>query len=428
MGHPPVTLSNLLANSLDETLYVSSVISNGAADGIYEIAATENFGTEGLLFSSETGLEVPAGFAHRLLAETVECEQSSDSDIVIVFDFTGSTSAFNLSEQKRAANELLDFFESAAIRPNIGYVTFNTRNALPNEHARTVQTLTSDYDLLRSLVDEDLTNGEIVGAGNVDVAVGSTHVGAAIDAAQAELDTNANSATENFVILISDGDTNEPGLNVVFNCNSCSCPESEELAAAASQSAIATGTILFTVHYNGNELCPLEDGELSGRSFLREEIASSPEHAFVSGEDNLEEAFSQISTEICNNVPQLGDFDGDGDVDCDDLDGYVGNLDADATGTLAVLDIDSDGTLTQADVDTHITTLIETTNGETGTFLGDLNCDGQVSVLGDAFALIGSLGQSVSSYSDGDLNFDGEVTVLGDAFILIGNLGSSNAQ
>ena len=127
-------------------------------------------------------------------------------------------------------------------------------------------------------------------------------------------------------------------------------------------------------------------------------------------------------------VPVLGDFDNDGNVDCDDLDGYVGNLGADATGTLAALDIDSDGTLTQADVDTHVTTLIETTNGETGTFLGDLNCDGQVSVLGDAFALIGSLGQSVSSYSDGDLNFDGEVSVLGDAFILIGNLGSSNAQ
>ena len=125
-------------------------------------------------------------------------------------------------------------------------------------------------------------------------------------------------------------------------------------------------------------------------------------------------------------VPVLGDFNNDGDVDCDDLDGYVGNLGADATGMLVALDIDSDGTLTQADVDTHITTLIETTNGQTGTFLGDLNCDGQVSVLGDAFALIGSLGQSVSSYSDGDLNFDGEVTVLGDAFILIGNLGSSN--
>ena len=420
-----VTLTDLLANHLNETLFISSVIANQSSGGGYDIAATNNLGTEGLLFAG-IGVETPAGFAHLLLAETVECEQSSDADIIIAFDFTGSTSAFNLSEQKRAANELLDFFESAAIRPNIGYVTFNTRFPFESDSGRVVQTLTSDYDLLRNLVDENLDNGEIAGVGGDPVAAGATHIGAGINAAQVELDTNANPSTENYMILISDGDPNVTSQFVT--CGSCQCLEAEALAATASQDAIATGTILFTVHYNGNELCPLEDGEVSGRSFMREEIASSPEHAFVSGEDDLEEAFSQISTEICNDVSQLGDFDGDGGVDCDDLDGYVDNLGADATGMLAALDIDSDSTLTQADVDTLVTTLIETTNGVTGTFIGDLNCDGEVTVLGDAFALVGSLGQSVSSYSDGDLNFDGEVTVLGDAFILIGNLGNSNAQ
>ena len=48
-------------------------------------------------------------------------------------------------------------------------------------------------------------------------------------------------------------------------------------------------------------------------------------------------------------------------------------------------------------------------------------------MLGDAFALVGSLGGS-GGYADGDLNADQTVNVLGDAFILIGNLGSSNAQ
>ena len=275
----PITLGDLLANHLNETLYISSVVANQTTRGAYDIAATDNLGTEGLLFSGDIGLEVPAGFAHRLLAETVECEQSSDADIIIAFDFTGSTSAFNLSEQKRAANELLDFFESAAIRPNIGYVTFNTRNALPDLHARTVQTITSDYDLLRNLVDENLDNGEIAGVGGDPVAAGGTHIGAAIDAAQAELAANANPATTNYMILISDGDTNRPSQLVT--CNSCSCPESEELAAAASQSAIATGTILFTVHYNGSDFCPMENGEVSGRYFLREEVASSPELSLI---------------------------------------------------------------------------------------------------------------------------------------------------
>jgi hypothetical protein len=123
----------------------------------------------------------------------------------------------------------------------------------------------------------------------------------------------------------------------------------------------------------------------------------------------------------------VGDFDGDGDVDCADLDGYVGNIGAAATGALEALDIDDDGTISAADANTHITTLVMTSNGQTGTFPGDLNCDGTVNVLGDAFALVGNLGNAVTSYSAGDINFDGTVNVLGDAFTLIGNLGNSNA-
>ena len=84
--------------------------------------------------------------------------------------------------------------------------------------------------------------------------------------------------------------------------------------------------------------------------------------------------------------------------------------------------------ISAADATTHITTLVQTSNGNTGTFPGDLNCDGEVDVLGDAFALIGNLGNAVTSYSQGDISFDGTVDVLGDAFTLIGNLGSTNDQ
>ena len=122
----------------------------------------------------------------------------------------------------------------------------------------------------------------------------------------------------------------------------------------------------------------------------------------------------------------VGDWNGDGVVDCADADGYVGNIGADATGSLAVLDINPDGTINADDAELLLTTLAVTTNGVTGTFLGDLNCDGQVNVLGDAFALIGSLNQTVTTYAEGDINFSGDVNVLGDAFVLIGALGSSN--
>jgi hypothetical protein len=121
----------------------------------------------------------------------------------------------------------------------------------------------------------------------------------------------------------------------------------------------------------------------------------------------------------------VGDFDGDGDVDCDDLDSYVGNLGSSASG-VEQLDLNGDNSITIDDANLHITTLIATTNGVVGTFPGDLNCDGTVNVLGDAFALVANLGSNVSSYSEGDINFDGTVNVLGDAFVLVGNLGMSN--
>ena len=47
-------------------------------------------------------------------------------------------------------------------------------------------------------------------------------------------------------------------------------------------------------------------------------------------------------------------------------------------------------------------------------------------MLTDAFGLIAGLGNPATSYADGDINLDGTVDVLGDAFTLIGNLGMSN--
>lgn len=121
-----------------------------------------------------------------------------------------------------------------------------------------------------------------------------------------------------------------------------------------------------------------------------------------------------------------GDFNSDGDVDCDDLDFYVGKMGAAATGANAQLDLDNNGTVELADANLHITTLTKTSNGIVGTFRGDINCDGTVNVLGDAFQLISNLNTSVTSYSEGDINFDGTVNVLGDAFALISNLNNTN--
>ena len=132
------------------------------------------------------------------------------------------------------------------------------------------------------------------------------------------------------------------------------------------------------------------------------------------------------AVESAADPPLAGDFDLDGDVDADDIDFYSGNLGLASTGDLAQLDLDEDDLVTLADHDLHVTTLVETSNGRTGSLLGDINLDGSVDVLNDAFALVSGLGGSTGGYANGDLNADGVINVLDDAFRLIANLGQTN--
>lgn len=122
----------------------------------------------------------------------------------------------------------------------------------------------------------------------------------------------------------------------------------------------------------------------------------------------------------------LGDFDDSGVVDATDIDFYQGNISLPAIDELLQLDLDGDGLVTLDDHQFHIENLVQTSNGETGTFLGDLNLDGTVDVLGDGFILIANLGSSGLGYSSGNLNADFTINVLGDAFVFVANLGRSN--
>ena len=148
---------------------------------------------------------------------------------------------------------------------------------------------------------------------------------------------------------------------------------------------------------------------------------------FLTGSEGqpLQSLPSPITVSLPSKV--LGDFDCDGDVDADDIDFYGGVLGQAAEGELAQLDLNGDGTITAADHNQHVNLLAQTSNGEIGTFIGDINLDGQVNVLGDAFALVGNLGSNSAGWSQGDLNADQNVNVLGDAFALVGNLGRSNS-
>ena len=127
-----------------------------------------------------------------------------------------------------------------------------------------------------------------------------------------------------------------------------------------------------------------------------------------------------------------GDVDDDDDADIDDINQFP-----DALGESALFfgdfDLDQDGVITLADHDMLINDFVTFSTGTepntvdfTGTLVGDINFDGCVDVLGDAFVLVASLGgPGPFGYQDGDLNADNLVTVLGDAFRLVANLGRS---
>ena len=177
----------------------------------------------------------------------------------------------------------------------------------------------------------------------------------------------------------------------------------------------------------GDTFRVLSSGALNASEFGSVDQTASGEYVFdVSyGTDFVEVEVVDI---VGGSINTNGDFDNDGDVDADDIDFYLlFGENTPSRGILNLLNLNLDGVIGSADRETHITTLAETSNGQVGTFFGDINLDGTVDVLGDAFILVAGLGTTTGAgYSDGDIDGDGGIDVLGDGFLLVSNLGRSN--
>lgn len=121
-------------------------------------------------------------------------------------------------------------------------------------------------------------------------------------------------------------------------------------------------------------------------------------------------------SQIVRATNALGDLDGSGSISGPDIDLLYAAFGTTPANDIE-LDLDSDGQVGISDRDRLIERIA-------GTRLGDLNFDGSVNVLGDAFSLVANLGTtSGATYAQGDINGDGIVNVLGDAFVMVSNLG-----
>ena len=114
-----------------------------------------------------------------------------------------------------------------------------------------------------------------------------------------------------------------------------------------------------------------------------------------------------------------GDFDGDYDIDADDIDILCANMGGDA----ATYDMDGDLDVDEDDMIYHVENLVELQDGSgrVGTKRGDMNLDGFVNAT-DLAGMKPNFGLSGKLYVDGDLNCDGLVNGT-DLAILAGNIG-----
>ena len=98
-----------------------------------------------------------------------------------------------------------------------------------------------------------------------------------------------------------------------------------------------------------------------------------------------------------------GDFDGDGDVDADDIDLIYEFIRTSVPPTGASYDLVADGMIDQFDVDLLVHSLVEAGDG-TGTEYGDFNLDGLVN--GTDLSILSSNFGGPAGYAGGNANGD----------------------
>jgi len=234
------------------------------------------------------------------------CGQTTEADIVMMLDLTGSISSGALSFEKNGVKTLLDFFAGADPRPRVAIGTFNgpcdrpNQNGCPNEadRARILSDLTADYG-----IDGDPGSNLFATINSIAKGPnsGQTDLSAAIIAAQGALEAGA--AAPGYIILISDGTPTRPNPEDACpqargpnDFHVCDCPAADAAAIDAKLAAEAAGTQIFAIHFDDGSgfTCP---GEPIGGTVFMLGLATTPA-MFFEGTDDLSGVIDQIAADI----------------------------------------------------------------------------------------------------------------------------------
>jgi hypothetical protein len=256
-------------------------------------------------------------------------------DVVVMIDLTGSTSKADLEKEREAARGMLESFRAITPRPRVAIGSFNVtvEKASSAANAARIQSgagLTAEYG------DNAANTGLFKALRELPNPDGYTDIGAAINVAQAHLESNPGTG-QRFIVLISDGTSNRPGSASYFGCAPCGCENAQTATRVAATEAKNKGTVIYGVHYEGNAFnstCPNEPA--AGLAFIKDSIVSSQDTFYASVGD-LKGMFTKISCAVrcddqdpctvdscnlttgqCEFSVSVADSDSDSILDCKD--------------------------------------------------------------------------------------------------------------
>ncbi len=197
-------------------------------------------------------------------------------DTILVFDRSGSMNIGNknppepLTTAKNAVNTYVD---SADLADKVGIVSFATTPSNPIDHE-----LSLDHDAVRNAM------------GVIAIEKGSlqhTNLGDALKSAIAELQSIRHTKdAKKVIVAFTDGIANKPSDPV--NAKNISYPE--DYAAEASTIARMSGVEIYTIGL----------GLGINEKFLRDRIATDPEHSFIAPTaSDLQQVYKKISESVC---------------------------------------------------------------------------------------------------------------------------------